>query len=215
MIESLFLDNPRTPAELDQHVFGVVVGIVTNNQDPDKLGRVKVKFPWLNQDDESHWARIATPMAGASRGVYFLPEVDDEVLVAFEHGRMEAPYIVGALWSGKSAPPESNSDSKNNKRSITSRSGHVVRFDDTSGGTKIEILGEGNKESIVIDTTNHTIQIQSDADVTITSANGKLTLSAKGIEVKSQAGIKVEAQADVDLKASGQMNIKGTTINLN
>ena len=86
-------------------IYGVVVGVVTNNQDPEELGRVKVKFPWLSDADESDWARIATPMAGNEKGIYFLPEVDDEVLVVFEHGDLRFPYIIGALWNGQAPPP--------------------------------------------------------------------------------------------------------------
>jgi uncharacterized protein involved in type VI secretion and phage assembly len=99
-------------------IHGVVVGLVTNNQDPDGLGRVKVKFPWLSDVDESSWARIAAPMAGKQRGACFLPEVDDEVLVAFEHGDMRFPYVLGALWNGQDAPPVTNSDGTNNVRMI-------------------------------------------------------------------------------------------------
>ena len=85
-------------------ILGVVTGVVTNNKDPDKLGRVKVRFPWLSDTDESWWARVASPMAGKDRGVFFLPEVDDEVLVAFEHGDPRFPYVIGALWNGSTPP---------------------------------------------------------------------------------------------------------------
>jgi uncharacterized protein involved in type VI secretion and phage assembly len=85
----------------DGRITGVVIGIVTNNQDPDRLGRVKVRFPWLSGGTESHWARVATPMAGNGRGLYFLPEVDDEVLVLFERGDVRFPFVIGALWNGK------------------------------------------------------------------------------------------------------------------
>ena len=88
-------------AGINDRFYGVVVGIVTNNQDPDNMHRVKVRFPWLNQDHESNWARVATSMAGNGRGAYFLPEVDDEVLVAFEHGLIDQPYVIGSLWNGK------------------------------------------------------------------------------------------------------------------
>src|SRR5664280_3415392 len=117
-------------AEQEVHsrrITGVVVGVVTNNQDPDGFGRVKVKFPWLSDVDESDWARVAAPMAGNKRGFYFLPEVDDEVLVAFEHGDVRFPYVLGALWNGKDAPPATNGDGKNNVRVIQSRSGHVIK----------------------------------------------------------------------------------------
>src|SRR5215472_353851 len=123
MSHSLFdLLSPAGQHESDR-IYGVVVGIVTNNQDPDGMGRVKVKFPWLSDQDESWWARIATVMAGSSRGSYFLPEVNDEVMVAFEHGDVRFPYVLGALWNGKDSPPTTNSDGKNSIRLIKSRSG--------------------------------------------------------------------------------------------
>ena len=94
MAESLLdLFQPTQETEGDR-LYGVVVGIVTNNQDPDGMGRVKVRFPWLSATEESWWARIAVPMAGKDRGAYFLPEVDDEVLVAFEHGEVRSPYLL-------------------------------------------------------------------------------------------------------------------------
>jgi uncharacterized protein involved in type VI secretion and phage assembly len=194
---------------------GVVVGIVTNNQDPDGLGRVKVRLPWLTDDDESPWARVASPMAGKQRGFYCLPEVDDEVLVAFEHGRIDHPYILGALWNGKDAPPESNSDGKNAHRSLTSRSGHVVRLDDTDGQESIVIVDKTGKNQITIKAADNSITIAADGDITIKSGQGKLSLSGMGIELNSQAGVKVQAQTDVALEATGQMNIKGQMVNIN
>jgi uncharacterized protein involved in type VI secretion and phage assembly len=196
-------------------VYGLVTGIVTNNDDPDGLGRVKVKFPWLDDAVESWWARVAAPMAGNERGTYFLPEVDDEVLVGFEHGDVRFPYVVGALWNGNDKPPEQNSDKKNNKRTIKSRSGHIVRLDDTDGSEKIEIVDKSGKQSVVIDTANNAITISADADITITSSSGKLKLSGSGVEISSQADVKVEASGNLDLKASGQTNVKGSVVNLN
>ncbi|WP_432194827.1 phage baseplate assembly protein V [Streptomyces sp. bgisy027] len=84
---------------------GVVIGIVRNNRDPKGLGRVKVELPWLADGTLTDWARVAVPMAGPGTGFFFLPEPDDEVLVAFEHGNPEVPYVVGALWNGKDRPP--------------------------------------------------------------------------------------------------------------
>ena len=103
VLQKLFAQN-------DSHnrFFGVTLGLVTNNQDPEKLGRIKVKFPWLSDEDESNWARIITPMAGDDRGMFFLPEVDDEVLVAFEQGDMRFPFVLGSLWNGQDKPPETN-----------------------------------------------------------------------------------------------------------
>ena len=187
--------------------YGVVVGIVTNNRDPDNMHRVKVRFPWLSQEDESNWARIANPMAGNGRGVYFLPEVDDEVLLAFEHGSIEHPYVVGSLWNGKDQPHENNSDGANNNRSIMSRSGHVVRLCDKSGSESIEIIDKSGNNKIVICTSGNKIQIEATGDIEITSQTGNIKLSAMGIELK--------AQTNVDISATAQVNIKGTLVNIN
>ncbi len=153
--------------ESDERYWGVVVAIVTNNKDPDGLNRVKVRFPWLTDDDESHWARVATPMAGNGRGFYCLPEVDDEVLVAFDRGSVEYPYVIGSLWNGKDAPPESNSDGKNNMRTLKSRSGSLIRLNDTDGSEKVEIIGANGGASIVFDLSNNSITIKAEGDLTL------------------------------------------------
>jgi uncharacterized protein involved in type VI secretion and phage assembly len=204
-------------AERQDRIYGVVVGVVTNNQDPDKLGRVKVKFPWLSADHESNWARIACPMAGNGRGFFFLPEVDDEVLVAFEHGRVEFPYVVGSLYNGKDKPPGDNGDGKNNLRSLKSRSGHTITLDDTDGKEKIQIVDAKEKESIVLDVSTNTITITADKDVTIESKNGKLVLKgAQGVEITSDQGPgKLKVAKDLDIEGGGQVNVKGSAINLN
>jgi uncharacterized protein involved in type VI secretion and phage assembly len=195
-------------------ITGVVTAVVTNLDDPEKLHRVKVKFPWLTEDDESAWARVATPMAGRERGLYLLPEVDDEVLVAFEHGDPRFPYVVGSLWNKNAMPPEEQM-AKNERRSLKSRSGHVVRFDDTEGAEKIEILDKSEKNSIVVSTSDNTITIKADADITIESSGGKVVLKGSGVEILSEADVKVEAKGNMDLKAGGQLTAKGSVINLN
>lgn len=175
----------EAPRHDPTRVYGVVVGIVTNNQDDSGQGRVKVKFPWLSDSDESNWARIAAPMAGKGMGVYFLPEVDDEVLVVFEHGRVDSPYVIGALWNGKEAPPADNSDGKNNLRVLKSRSGHTITLDDTDGSEKITITD--GKSSVVLDAAQKSISITSGGDLTI-KAKGKLALEADGdITVKGSS----------------------------
>lgn len=214
MIDMRALAHLLAPPEHGRF-YGVTVGVVTNNQDPDSLGRVKVKLPWLSDQDESFWARVVAPMAGKDRGFYLLPEIDDEVLVAFEHGMIEYPYVLGALWNGKDNPPETNSNGKNNRRTLKSRSGMIIRLDDTDGSEKIEIGDASGKNSIVIDVANQKITIAADADISLESKQGKVKIAGKGIELSSQAEVKVEAQKGIDLKASGQMTIKGATVNIN
>ncbi len=211
------LNNIEEREAMGNRIYGVVVGVVTNNQDPDKMGRVKVKFPWLSDSDESYWARLATPMAGKDRGIYFLPEVDDEVLVAFEHGDVRFPYVLGALWNGQDQdkPPEQNSDGKNNIRMIKSRSGHIIRLNDEEGKETIEIIDKSGKNSIAIDTTNNAITITSDKDITLKAPQGTIKLDAQKLEIKSSADTKIEANAGMDIKANATLNLKGATINLN
>ena len=203
---------------------GVATAIVTNNQDPEGLGRVKLKYPWLSAENESDWARIAVPMGGSAMGTYFLPEVDDQVLVAFEQGDRDRPFVLGTLWHKNAKPPETNDDGKNNMRTLKSRSGHIVRLDDTDGAEKIQVLDKTGNNKIEIDSSANTITITSDMDLTIESAKGKLVLKGKtGVEITSGADVKAEAQANVavtatanmDLKASGNTTVKGAMINLN
>ena len=203
------------PATRVDRYYGVVIGVVTNNQDPDNLHRVKVRFPWLSNDVESNWARVATPMAGKDRGAYFLPEVDDEVLVAFEHGQVDHPFVIGSLWNGKDDPPESNSNGENNHRTIKSRSGHVVRLNDKAGGETIEIIDKTGNNKIIIDSAKNTITIEAQSDISIKSATGKLTMEANGIEMKSRMGVSVDAAQNIDVSASAMVTVKGAMIRLN
>lgn len=223
--------NLLMPDVQNGRFYGVVVGVVTNNKDPEQLGRVKVKFPWLSDQDESNWARIASPMAGNGRGFYFLPEVEDEVLVAFEQGDVAFPYILGALWNGKDKPPVTNEDGKNDVRVIKSRSGHVIRLTDEASKEKIEIIDQSGKNSIVIDAAKNTITITSDKDITLSAPQGTIKLEAQNVEIKSTADTKLtadaglmmkssasaqlEASSGIAIEAQGTTNIKGATINLN
>lgn len=193
---------------------GVTIGIVTNNEDPEGLGRVKVRLPFFGEEIESDWARVATLMAGPGRGTYFLPEVEDEVLVAFLHGDVHSPYVLGALWNGVDAPPEQNDDGENNRRVIKTRSGHVIRFDDSEGSERIEIVDKSEENRIVLDSGENTVTIASGGDIVI-KAGGKLVLEGSGVEITSEADIKIESQTATDIKAAAAMTIQGQTVDIN
>jgi uncharacterized protein involved in type VI secretion and phage assembly len=212
---SLFdvLQNPQGAAE--DEIRGVAVAVVTNNQDPEGEGRVKVKYPWRNDEDESQWARVLTFMAGNEMGGYYLPEVNDEVLVAFENGDINYPYVLGSLWSGKMKPPESNADGENNIRVIKSRSGHLVILNDKNGGEKIEIIDKSGNNSLTIDTAKNTVTISSNQDIELKASNGKILLDALELELKSKAAAKVQAGANLDLKANANTTIKGAMVMIN
>lgn len=207
MSHSLFDVISPSSSQDSSKIYGVAVGIISNNHDPENLGRVRMKFPWLSDDHESGWARIASAMAGSGRGAYFLPEVDDEVLVAFEHGDVRFPYVVGAMWNGQDKPPSDNSNGKNNVRVIHSRSGHLVRLDDTEGSEKIEIIDKTGNNSVTIESSSNNI---------IVTCDGKLTLTAKqGIEITSQADVKIQANTELDMEATGETILKGSIVNIN
>ncbi|NIM14314.1 MAG: phage tail protein, partial [Candidatus Aminicenantes bacterium] len=130
-------------------VYGVVPAVVTNNKDPEGWGRVKIEIPWLIEG-ETGWVQVVTLMSGSQRGSFFLPEVGDNVLVAFEHGDINSPYVIGSLWNGKDKPPETNKDGQNNIRKFKSRSGHEFVFDDTDQKEKVEIKTNA-KHKIILD----------------------------------------------------------------
>ncbi|MGK7884131.1 MAG: phage baseplate assembly protein V [Crocosphaera sp.] len=209
------LTNTNNETAIASRIYGVVIAIVTNNQDPEGLGRVKVTFPWLSDEDESDWARLAVPMAGSERGMYFLPEVEDEVLVAFEQGDVRFPYVVGGLWNGKDVPPSNNDNGQNDIRVIRSRSGHVIRLNDEEGKETIEIIDKSEQNSLIFDTASNTISIETQGDITLSAPQGTIKLDAQTIEIKSSADSTVEASSTLDLTANSTMNLQGQTINLN
>lgn len=194
---------------------GVVIGVVTNNVDPEGMARVKVKFPWLTDLDESFWARVAAPMAGNDRGIYFLPEVDDEVLVMFAHGDVRFPYIIGSLWNGKDKAPAGNEDGENNVRLIKSRSGHVIKLDDTKGKERIELIDAMGRNRIAIDTATRCITIEADRDIVLAAPNGAITLAANTIAISASTGSELLAGDTMTVQAGEQLDVIGKTVNIN
>ena len=197
-----FTVSGQTPASLLRllqkedtpgHRHGLVIGLVTDNQDPLGWGRVKVKFPWLSDEHASDWARVVSVGGGAERGIEFLPEIDDEVLVGFEMGDMHSPYVLGGLWNGSDMPPKKSRDvisgGKVTKRIIRSRSGHSVVFDDADGAGSITIEDKnGNK--MVFD-----------------SASNALSIDVRG-------NLKIDAKGTLSIKAGGPLTIQGAVIKL-
>jgi uncharacterized protein involved in type VI secretion and phage assembly len=197
---------------------GVAVGIVTDNQDPKDLGRVKLRFPWRDADDESYWARIATEMAGNKYGTYFLPEVDDEVLVAFQNGDIHKPFVIGSLWNGKNKPPQKNSKGNNDIREVRSRSDHKLTFDDadkgsvtiqTSAGNEIVIDDSGGSETIMIRDKDdeNSIALDSDNGSIKIDANKEIDLSAKNITLNAKKSVDISGNSKINIKSKGQMKL--------
>jgi uncharacterized protein involved in type VI secretion and phage assembly len=205
-------------------MFGVEVAIVTNNKDDQKLGRVKVMFPRLPNTPESDWIRVATPIAGPDRGFYWIPEVQDEVLVAFERGESSRAYVIGCLWSGKDKPPKEGPNDKNDIRQVKTRSGHVLIFDDTSGKEEIVIADKTGKRTITWDVKGKKWQLEAaEGDIEILAPAGKVRIDCKEFELKVAQNAKLDVGKNLTVK-SGQtssyeagpsLNIKASRVNIN
>ena len=157
---------------------GVTTAIVTDVDDQKGLGRVLVKFPWTGKN--SAWAPVVTPMAGHDRGLYCLPEVNDHVLVMFDRGNIDSPFVIGAVWNGKDKPPlPEGKKNKNDVRVLRSRSGHTITLDDESGKERIVIVDKTGKNTIVIDSATNQISIHSSGDLVIGSEK-EISITAKG-----------------------------------
>ena len=206
--------SPREATlEAGGYVKGVAIAIVTQNRDPDGLGRVKVRFPWYAQTHESYWARIAVPMAGAEQGTYFLPEIDQEVLVVFEREDVRFPYVIGGLWNGQAKTPLTNADGKNDQRVIRSRKKHHLLFDDGSKGLVELKLNDGKKVSIDDD------GIRADDGqgnkIEIASKSGAISIEAKGKLSIKAASISLEASSTLEIKSNATMTIRGSVVQIN
>jgi uncharacterized protein involved in type VI secretion and phage assembly len=154
---------------------GVVIGIVRDVQDPLNLGRVKVHFPWMDPDHLSDWIRIATLYGGSGKGSYFIPDPEDEVLVAFEHGNPRVPFVIGSLWNGKDQPPTEPV----RERRLQSRNGHRIRMIDstpTQGNLGALVVEDAHGNRIIM--TNGKIRIESVALLEITAP--AITLAGPG-----------------------------------
>jgi len=176
--------------------YGVYPAVVVDISDPDGQGRVKVKLPWAPDSKGGSyeaWARLATMMAGNNRGSWFIPDVDDEVLVIFEAGDTRRPYVVGALWNGLDAAPESmDGGGENNIKSIRSRNGVKVTMDDTNGSEALTLETPGGQSMTlkdgpgvveIVDSNGNSIKLES-SGITVTSS-AKVTVNASSVEVSA------------------------------
>jgi uncharacterized protein involved in type VI secretion and phage assembly len=179
----------REPDGGGPRYFGVYPAIVTDIADPDSLGRIEVKLPWLGSDggDVRAWATLLTPYADDDQGYEMLPSVDTQVVLAFEAGDPRRPYIVGSCWNGVESLPESPAQ-PNDKRLIKSRAGSLLEFDDAQGAAKVTVsMRSGHK--LVLD--------DSAQEVQLTHANGcSIVMNASGqVQITATSTVEVTASA--------------------
>ena len=195
---------------------GLMIGIVTNNQDPDNMGRVKVKFPSLGQNEgqdiESHWCRMTTIMAGPGQGVAYFPEANDEVVVSFLNGDPTQGYVLGAVWNGNDNLPKPPSKlvtgSLTIRRVQRSRLGHEIVLDDSPDPTQgIEIIDKTEKNYIKIVTQDNKIKIYAEQDIEVKSTRGNISVKTDqgNIDVATSNG-NVSAKT-----SSGNVSVEAST----
>lgn len=213
----------------------LLIGKVTNNQDPDGLGRVRVKFPTLTENHESQWARVVAIGAGNSRGFDCLPEINDEVLVGFEHGDIHRPFVIGGLWNGVDPTPEPVANSVTSSgvrlRTFKTRTGHELQFvEEDKGASKKGIrLTSVYGHQIYLDDSSQQIEIhtKNGHKVVLDDRNKKIAIDSAGghqyvmndmsrsISMTSTGSVSIKAKTTLDLEASGIVTVKGSLIRLN
>ncbi len=215
-----------TSSSSGQVIDGVVIGIVTDTADPMKIGRVKVKLPWLADDFETFWCRVCYPGAGDKRGLFICPEINDEVLVAFEHGDIRHPYVIGSLFNGQDKPDNdsytSSSDGSVIRRAWTSRQGHKVLIledpqspdDDminlvTKNGVVMSLKDNGE---LLVDAKKVLFSLTDEFEI---STNGDIKISGKNVTIEAKSGLELKASSGAKLDGGAQAEIKGGMVKLN
>jgi len=182
--DDLFKDDDRYDAS-DKRFYGCAVALVTNNKDPEKMGRVKLRYPWLDAELESNWARCMQIMTGDGRGWWNIPEIDDEVIVSFEHGDPQFPYVIGHVWNGQDRPPKEsmmNVDGKNDIRMYESRSGHRLVFDDDPGKAHARLVDRSGKNYIRLWNPENKVEVvASDGDHFYKAPAKRILIEAKNL----------------------------------
>ena len=194
------MTRPYRAQSLDRRLYGVFSGIVENNEDPEHEGRVTLRFPWLDDATVSGWCRVVQPYAGPGFGAVFVPEKQCEVLVAFVHGDMHEPIVIGGLYNGVDKPPAFRTKDRDVKL-VRTKAGHVLRFDDSANAHAVELATAGGHQVVLDDQA---------ARLTISTAgNHRIALDdgAKTIEIQASGGV-----GKVTIDATGNITIEGGTI---
>lgn len=221
----------------------VMIGKVTSIADPDNLGRVKVELPLGSINAVTDWANVATFLAGNNFGSFFIPNVDDLVVVAFNYGSIDAPIVLGRLWNSSDKPPEKiDKDAKNNIELIKTKAGSEIRFENEEGkekisiktksgecitlenGKKVSIVDSSGEDEIAFDTTKKSVEIKGGMKIQAESKGNKIVIDSTQNNVTIEAGvslklkaqmIQIEAGASIDIKSGGILNIKGSMTKIN
>jgi len=191
-------------------VTNLQTAVVVDNNDPEKLGRVKVKFPW-NDADESPWVRMVTSHAGSERGIVFIPEVGDEVLVGYEFGSPDYPIILGALYNKEESPPGDTGGENNDIKLIITRGGNKIYLSDKDGDEEIQVAMKDNQNTIVMKASGPSLSIESQGDISIKGKNITIE-SQQEFKIKGGTNLNVESGANYKAKGGAMVEIEGAMV---
>lgn len=191
------LDAIKSHGERVETYYGLYAGVVIDNADPEEKGRVLVRLPWIDPNFETLWAPVSQIYAGSGYGAYWIPEVDDQVLVAFMRGELRKPIVIGSIYSRDRNPYAARSGGKDPKLFRT-MAGHMLLMEDGSGA-KIQLIDKTGNNEIVIDSESNTISVKATSKV----------------EVESSGDLSIKASGSISIEAGGALTIKGATIALN
>ncbi|WP_430882543.1 phage baseplate assembly protein V [Fusibacter sp. JL216-2] len=224
----------------DDKMYGLTLGIVTNTEDPENLGRVKVQLLLRDaSDNETDWIRVAVPFAGNKMGAYFIPDVDDEVLVGFINGDIHKPFVMAGLWNTKNKPPVDNEKGKNLTKMIKTKSGIEVILEDSENGEEsvvdiktpkglhvtmkdkdevVEVSDKGGKNGVKIDAKGGQINVNAEKKIMVKTGGSQIILDGAGqkIDIKTTtlsikaAKIDINADASMTVKSGGLMNVEAS-----
>lgn len=193
-------------------------GLVTDTSDPDDQGRVKVKFFWNRRDGSEavaeKWLRVMTLHAGAEKGTFWLPEVDDEVLIGFTHGNPDRPVILGTLYNAVDKPPQASHSAgwnaaDNDLKVIRTKAGNEIFFSDASGSETLSIVQKDGTNMVTLSMSGPSITIQSDGDIEIKGANINIESTSGDIKLKAAGKLAAEGGSDVEIKAAANFKSEG------
>jgi uncharacterized protein involved in type VI secretion and phage assembly len=195
--------QPYRAQSLDRRLYGLCVGIVEENDDPEQEGRVRVRFPWLDDATVSDWCRVLQPYAGNGFGAVFVPEKQCEVAVLFMHGDMNEAVVIGGLYNGQDKPPVHHDGTNKDVKLIQTQAGHVLRLEDSSQARAVEVKTAGG-HVLLLDDQNRKLQLRSSSghELVLDDQASKLELSAAG------------GAGKITIEATGKITLQGTVITL-
>jgi uncharacterized protein involved in type VI secretion and phage assembly len=217
MVGGLIESTARLDAPTDRRIFGVAPAQVVNNIDETNMGRVQVRLPWMPGFEP--WARVSVLMAGDGRGTYFIPQVGDEVLVAFNQGDIREPFVIGSLWNGQDSPPAQDPIDPVNTRLLRTPSGHEISFDEVmasisiTSATQQKITIDPDKIELTTADGTAVLTLQTDGSISLQS-EVRIDLQAPTISIQGDV-LEVTGQASASIDGGGLCEIQAALVKIN